>query len=118
MQIICKFLTSQKEANDALGPKGSLGLGSSKAGRGRSGWEGTRKAQEGPEALATSENVLPGPVSDLGTWGEGQDELRYLEGGKWRKRRRKERREGRTEDLSQSSRGNQAGSGSQVASVS
>lgn len=79
MQILCKFLTSQKEANDALGPKGNLCVGSSKARReqGRKeGWEGTRRAWKGPEALDTSENVLPGPVSDLGMWGgDGQDEL-------------------------------------------
>lgn len=44
--------------------------------------------------------------------------ISYLEDGKWEKRRKRERRKGRREeDLSQSDRGRQAGSGSQVASV-
>lgn len=73
MQIPCKFLTSQKEANDALGPKGSLGCRKQpgkERGRGEEGGDGRVQ-----EALATSENVLLGPVSDLEIWGEGQDEL-------------------------------------------
>lgn len=44
MQIICKFLTSQKEANDALGPKGSLG---SRKQQGRERKEGIGGDQEG-----------------------------------------------------------------------
>lgn len=79
MQILCKFLTSQKEANDALGPKGSLGSRKQQGKERKEGMggdrEGTGRAREGPEAFATSEKVLPGPVSDLGMWGEGQDEL-------------------------------------------
>lgn len=61
MQILCKFLTSQKEANDALGPKGSLGSRKQQGKERKEGMggdrEGTRRAREGPEAFATSEKL-------------------------------------------------------------
>lgn len=51
-------------------PREALGIGSSKArkeaGEEKEGMGGDQEGSEGLEALATSETVLPGPVSDLG----------------------------------------------------